>query len=279
LFNAEIASIRDRIREALPGEVRLQWWRDVLSGERNSEAQAHPVASAIVEVIERRAMPVAPLIAMCDARVFDLYDDPMPDRTSYEGYAGETASALLQMSTFLIDPDASALSAIASGHAGVAQAVAGHLLMLPLSQARGQLFIPGDLLVATGLDRAAFLNGAESERVANAVRAFAGFGREHLDKARHGPDRSSGFRPPGLSAGRACGIGFRQGRARGRRVSEHLGSLAAMAAAVAALERRSARPDLTVFNDTRFICAENRLAQGFCDALRSVGLSGIVSYR
>jgi phytoene synthase len=33
LFNAEIASIRDRIREALPGEVRLQWWRDVLSGK------------------------------------------------------------------------------------------------------------------------------------------------------------------------------------------------------------------------------------------------------
>jgi phytoene synthase len=35
LFNAEIAAIRDRIREPMPGEVRLQWWRDVLSGERN----------------------------------------------------------------------------------------------------------------------------------------------------------------------------------------------------------------------------------------------------
>jgi phytoene synthase len=184
LFNAEIASIRDRIREALPGEVRLQWWRDVLSGQRESEARAHPAASALVEVIERRAMPVAPLIAMCDARVFDLYDDPMPDRTSYEGYAGETASALLQMSAFLIDPDASTLSATASGHAGVAQAVAGHLLMLPISQARGQVFILGDLLAATGLDREAFLVGTETERVTNAVRAFAGFGREHLDKAR-----------------------------------------------------------------------------------------------
>ncbi|WP_164831809.1 squalene/phytoene synthase family protein, partial [Mesorhizobium sp. M7A.F.Ca.CA.004.05.2.1] len=27
-FNAEIAGIRDRIHEALPGEVRLHWWRD-----------------------------------------------------------------------------------------------------------------------------------------------------------------------------------------------------------------------------------------------------------
>lgn len=184
LFNAEIAAVRDRVREPLPGEVRLQWWRDVLAGERGGEAQAHPVASLLVEVIERRAMPVAPLIAMCDARIFDLYDDPMPDRTSYEGYAGETASSLLQLSAFLIDPAASSGTATASGHAGVAQAVAGHLMLLPISASRGQVFIPADLLAATGLDRASFLAGNDPDRTSNAVRAFAGFGREHLTKAR-----------------------------------------------------------------------------------------------
>ncbi|MCZ4288508.1 phytoene/squalene synthase family protein [Hoeflea alexandrii] len=183
LFNAEIASIRDKVREPLPGEVRLQWWRDVLSGERDGEALAHPIASLLRGVIDRRAMPVAPLIAMCDARIFDLYDDPMPDRTSYEGYAGETASSLLQMTAYLIDPEASALTATASGHAGVAQAVAGHLMLLPISQARGQLFIPADLLSATGLDRDSFLTGGNPGQAANAVRAFAGFGREHLEKA------------------------------------------------------------------------------------------------
>lgn len=184
LFNAEIAAIRDRIRDPLPGEVRLQWWRDVLSDDRGGEAQAHPVASLLLEVIKRRAIPVAPMVAMCDARIFDLYDDPMPDRTSYEGYAGETASSLLQMSAFLLDPAASTTTATASGHAGVAQAVAGHLMLLPLSQARGQVFIPADLLSATGLDRSGLLSGGDRERAANAVRAFAGFGREHLDKAR-----------------------------------------------------------------------------------------------
>lgn len=184
LFNAEIAAIRDKVREPLPGEVRLQWWREVLSGDRDGEARAHPVASLLREVIDRRAMPVAPLIAMCDARIFDLYDDPMPDRTSYEGYAGETASSLLQMSAYLLDPVASASTATASGHAGVAQAVAGHLMLLPISQARGQVYIPADLLLATGLDRDGFLSGSNPERVANAVRAFAGFGREHLEKAR-----------------------------------------------------------------------------------------------
>ena len=184
LFNAEIASIRDRVREPLPGEVRLQWWRDVLAGERDGEARAHPIAAVLLDAMERREMPKAPLMAMCEARIFDLYDDPMPDCASYEGYAGETASAMLQTSAFLIDPASSAQAATASGHAGVAQAVAGHLMMLPITQGRGQVFVPGDLLAATGLDRDRFLRGEDKALLSNAVRAFAGFGREHLGKAR-----------------------------------------------------------------------------------------------
>lgn len=184
LFNAEIASVRDRVREPLPGEVRLQWWRDVISKGRAEEAHAHPVASLLLDVIKRRNLPVEPLLAMCDARVFDLYDDPMPDKTSYEGYAGETASSLLQMSAFLLDPSAASQTSTVSGHAGVAQAVAGHLMLLPITQARGQVFIPADLLSATGLSRDSLLGGAEPERTANAIHAFTGFGREHLAKAR-----------------------------------------------------------------------------------------------
>ncbi len=184
LFNAEVAAIRDRISEALPGEIRLQWWQDVISGERASEGEAHPLASRLLELIARRSMPVAPLTGMCEARVFDLYDDPMPDRSSYEGYAGETASALLQMSVFIVAPEASAGTATASGHAGVAQAVAGHLMMLPITQRRGQVFIPADLLAATGLDRSSLLDGKDSNRIDAAIRAFAGLGREHLAKAR-----------------------------------------------------------------------------------------------
>ena len=39
-FNAEIAGIRDRIHEALPGEVRLQWWRDCHCRRRRGAAPA-----------------------------------------------------------------------------------------------------------------------------------------------------------------------------------------------------------------------------------------------
>jgi phytoene/squalene synthetase len=62
---------------------------------------------------------------MIDARIFDLYDDPIETRVSLEGYAGETASALIQLASLVLSPDEAPQSAEAAGHAGVAQAIAG----------------------------------------------------------------------------------------------------------------------------------------------------------
>ena len=39
-----------------------------------------------------------------EARIFDLYDDPMPTRADLEGYCGETASALIQLAAMVLDP-------------------------------------------------------------------------------------------------------------------------------------------------------------------------------
>ncbi|WP_245415183.1 phytoene/squalene synthase family protein [Hoeflea marina] len=205
LFNAEVAAVRDRVRESLPGEIRLQWWRDVISGERAIEAVNHPVAASLLRSIATRQLPTAPLMALCDAHVFDLYDDPMPDRGSYEGYAGETAAAMIQLTSVVLDPAASSESAIAAGHAGVAHAVAGHLMLLPQHRARGQVFVPGDILAATGLDRDAFLAGDDRAAVAAALSAFVALGREHLGKARAAmaplpPSLRAAFIPAAIAA-------------------------------------------------------------------------------
>ena len=41
-FDIEVSRIRDLAREPMPGEIRLQWWREVLEGERAGEAAANP---------------------------------------------------------------------------------------------------------------------------------------------------------------------------------------------------------------------------------------------
>lgn len=192
LFNAEIAAIRDRVSEPLPGEIRLQWWRDVIAGERGSEAAAHPLAQALLDVMGRHRLSAAAFDRLLEARLFDLYDDPMPDRAAYEQYAGETGSALMQLCALVLDPDGAPKLADACGHAGIALSVAGHLMLLPLHRRRGQVFLPGDLLTATGLDRETFLAGEDAVRTAAAISAFVAFGREHLAAARTALDGPQG---------------------------------------------------------------------------------------
>ncbi len=194
-FHAEIARVRDLVREALPGEIRLQWWRDLLEGAADGDAMANPLAAALSACIEEHRLPVAVLTDMIEARIFDVYNDPMESRAALEGYAGETASALIQLASLILDPGNAARSAEAAGHAGVAQTVAGTLLMLPIHRRRGQVYLPADLLAATGLTPEALLAGSDKAAAARAIEAFAGLGREHLAKARAAGGVSLGNRP------------------------------------------------------------------------------------
>jgi len=183
-FNAELARVRDLVHEPLPGEVRMQYWRDLLEGQSHGSSEANPIAAELLAAIEQYSLPRQTLIDMIDARIFDLYDDPMQTRGSLEGYAGETASALIQLASLVLSPDEAKRSADIAGHAGVAQAIGGLLLLMPLQRHRGQLYLPLDILAATGLDRDSFLAGEDRARISAAIEAFAGLGREHLAKAR-----------------------------------------------------------------------------------------------
>ena len=179
LFNAEIAATRDRIREALPGEIRIQWWRDTLTAG-TSVATGHPVADALFAVIEKYDLPLSAFENYLDARIFDLYDDPMPSRSDLEGYCGETASAIIQLACLILEPEAAPDFADASGHAGCAQGIAGIIRLLPLHRSRGQCYIPADILAASGTSRNEFLSGTNPEATMRAIEALIALGNEHV---------------------------------------------------------------------------------------------------
>ena len=94
-FDAEIQRIPGLVSEPMPGEIRIQWWRDVLrSGDASGSG---PLATTLMEIISRHNLPVENLDTCLEARIFDLYQDPMPDQGSFEGYQGETSSIFFQM--------------------------------------------------------------------------------------------------------------------------------------------------------------------------------------
>src|ERR1044072_4740080 len=69
-FNLEVARTRELAREPMPGEIRLQWWRDVLAG---GGVEGNPIATALREVVVRYRLPPRLLETLIDARAFDLY--------------------------------------------------------------------------------------------------------------------------------------------------------------------------------------------------------------
>lgn len=177
-FDVEVSVIRDRIREALPGEIRLQWWRDALLAS-SPLATGHPVADALNAAIARHGLPLAAFENYLEARLFDLYDDPMPSRTDLEGYCGETAGAIFQLAALMLDREAAKAATEMAGHAGCALAIARLLQDLPKHRARGQCYIPSDLLAAAGTTPEAFIGKEISPAMIGAVDAMAALAADH----------------------------------------------------------------------------------------------------
>jgi 15-cis-phytoene synthase len=179
-FNAEIARIRDVAREPMPGEIRLQWWREVVEGGRAEEARAHPVAVALRETMVRHSLPEQALANLVDAHAFDLYDDPMPTLAHAEAYAAKTSSVLFQLAAQILAGEA--VGDLAR-HAGIAYAFAQWLQQFPRHAARRQLYVPLDILQRYGAKLEDVFAGKATPELRAALAEMRLYIRGHLTAA------------------------------------------------------------------------------------------------
>jgi phytoene synthase len=179
-FASEIARVRDAAGEPMPGEIRLQWWRDVLKGEGRGEVSASPVAAALLDTIASCAVPTERLIALIDAHGFDLYADAMPSLDDLDAYAERTCGTEFGLASHLLDA-AHSVDAItgAAASAGIAYGIAQRLRTFPRDLARGQLFVPLELLAQHGVTREEI--GARQN--VDGLRAALAALREHIRAA------------------------------------------------------------------------------------------------
>jgi phytoene synthase len=152
-FNLEIARTREAVRNPLAGEIRLQWWSDLLAGEARGAAEASPVAAALSTAIAQHALDLGPLRALIEARRFDLYDEPMATLPDLETYADAAAGSIIALAVRIVAgrpvPEINELVR----HAGRAQAIAGLLAAFPIHSRRGQLYVPLEVLQRHGSSR------------------------------------------------------------------------------------------------------------------------------
>src|SRR5690606_19314442 len=129
-------------------------------------------------------LPAGTFQRLLGARRFDLYDDPMPDLETFEGYAGETASTLFQLSAMILNGGRPVEPGDAAGHLGVAQAMIGHLRALGHVSSQGRIMLPWNILEANGVRETDLFQGQDSEGLQAALGQISELASDHLDKAK-----------------------------------------------------------------------------------------------
>jgi 15-cis-phytoene synthase len=183
-FNLEIARVREAVRDPVAGEIRLQWWSDVVAGGGRGEIDAHPVASALRASMERYGLPAERLQTTISARRFDLYDESMAALADLEAYADGASSSLIALAAQILNAGGDTNIDALSHHAGLAHAIAGLLKAFPVHAARGQLFVPFELLERHGAKREDIRIGRATPQLRSALADLRDSARRHLHQAR-----------------------------------------------------------------------------------------------
>lgn len=181
-FNVEIVRVRDQVSQPLPGEIRLQWWTDMLSGHAHGSAEGNPVAAELLRAIRDFGLPVEPLSLLADEHQFDLYNDPMPTMAAFEGYLDATSSALYGLAAQIMGASAATVSHVAR-HAGLACGIVQVIASLPRDAAHRQLFLPQQVLARHGCVMDDVFAGKPTPALDAVLDQLLGEAREHAATA------------------------------------------------------------------------------------------------
>ncbi|OYX80320.1 MAG: phytoene synthase [Bradyrhizobium sp. 35-63-5] len=157
-FNAEVSHVRDHISQPLPGEMRLQWWSDLVAGHDHGDVAGNPVAAELMRAVTVHGLPREHFQQLIEARIFDVYDDPMPTREALEIYCRNTSSVLFSLGARILGAQGDECDH-AARHAGMAQGMIEITALLPLHAARRQLYLPRDMLEKHGVTEADIFAG------------------------------------------------------------------------------------------------------------------------
>jgi phytoene synthase len=180
-FNVEVARVREHVREPVAGQVRLQWWSDMLAGTGHGDVAAHPVAAALLATIERYRLPVRSLADLVEARHSDLTDASMPAIGDLEDYADKTSSALIALAAQILNDGIDAAVGKLAFEAGTAYAMAGLLTAFPLHAARAQLYVPTSVMDRHNARREDVFAGQATTQVRAALAEMRLHARRYLN--------------------------------------------------------------------------------------------------
>lgn len=179
-FNIELAKIAAQVSDPRMGQIRLQWWCDILSSSTTKTA-ASPLSLALTCTIEQYQLPRDHLIRACEAHVFDLYNEAMVTNQELENYCRHTTSTFIELACLILQSDQSSLSqpTCATDHAGLAQALCALIRAMPFLKGKATNFLPQELLAILAIKRETLLEKESQHHQDLAAQAIIALACEH----------------------------------------------------------------------------------------------------
>ncbi len=184
-FNVEIARIPETVTEPLIGEMRLQWWRNVLAslGKGEPAPKGHPVAEPLAALILDADLPIPLFMTLLNAREQDLAEHPPESLETLNGYCQDTSASLslLALEAMDITDD---LATEAATSVGIAWALTGIARSVRHMALVGRTLLPHQLMTEAGLSVQDLQSPEKAKRAGPIIRAVANHALHHLERAR-----------------------------------------------------------------------------------------------
>jgi 15-cis-phytoene synthase len=141
-FLGEIARIPEVVSEPMMGEIRLQWWRDVLEADRSEGSTGSPVADALLQTIARHRLPLQWFHALLEARSRELTPDYLAPAEDLESYLDAVEGTAFRLAAHILAGEEGAGAEVLQA-AGRASGRIRLLRGLPAAMAKGRSPLPG----------------------------------------------------------------------------------------------------------------------------------------
>lgn len=169
-FNLEVAKTRERVREPMLGQIRLQWWRDAVAEIFAGKPREHAVVTALAQATAAQGLSRSAMEQLIDAREIDLNPEPPADLPALEAYAEQSAGPLLALTMEILGV---APSEDACRRLAAPQALSGLLLAIPFRGLHGRVDLPADMMARAGLIPEAVIDPSARAMVAELTRQIA----------------------------------------------------------------------------------------------------------
>jgi len=180
-FNLECARAVAAGGEQPPlGQMRLQWWRDCLTGLGNDPSRqgAHPLLS----ILAQHTHLALGLQLQLSARERDLTNSSFSTLDEVVAHAAATGGGLAALAALQLDED----QEVPARAAGTAYALAGMLRAIPFQRPcrafQGRLCLPRNLIEAQGLSEDEIWSGKRMDAIVACVRPVAEAAQLQLDE-------------------------------------------------------------------------------------------------